>query len=57
MQSVVYERFVRLPAVLADEVKVVAADDDGVGHLARGDHEALAMPKYAGEGGRGQQEE
>jgi len=38
-------RFVRLPAVLADEVEVVAADDDGVGHLARGDHEALAMAK------------
>lgn len=30
------------PAVLADEVQVVAADDDGVGHLAGGDDEALA---------------
>lgn len=37
--------FGRLPAVLGDVVKVVTADDDGVGHLAGGDHETLVEVK------------
>lgn len=32
---------VGVPTVLGDVVEVVAADDDGVGHLAGGDNETL----------------
>lgn len=45
-----------LPAVLADVVQVVTADDNGVGHLPGRDDEALAEIEARGgavKGGRG----